>query len=1554
MGMKGMRGIWSFLWAISLFHSVVVDIRMDASFITSDTKGNGQHIFPQLHSISDTLPLSEILALFSIYEQGGGSLWTWRTPFAEFGRPWNFSDMAKCNPCQDNWQGVTCKVITQSMHIVDLKLVDLSLSGIISSNVSELSHLEHLTISTNRQLSGTISPKLAKLNELISLDLSGNTLIGSIPVELCHLTNIQFLFLSDNQLTGSIPTKIGELNRLTHLFLERNHLNGTIPSSIGNISSLSLLHLDRNHLSGSLPEDLCHLRNLTTLSLQVNRLTGTIPIQLSQLSELNIFDVGTNRIGGPVSRAVLNFTSLEFLYLNDNHFTGTLPKEVGNLTRLRILDLSDNEISGTIPNEIQYLVKLENLVLYLNSFTGSIPREIGSLRLLKGLELNSNALTGSIPTEISLLKQLFYCNLYSNILTGPIPPGLGQLSKLNTFASNFNLLTGTLPDDLCLLDNLFVLYLEVNHLTGTLPAGLSKMFRLRILDIGANSLRGTADSVALNLTHLEFFYLDGNYFTGKIPSALYNMTNLLVLDLSKNVFSGSLSSFVGNTSKLSYLLFDYNALSGTIPPEIGSLSNLFKLFLSFNHFHGTIPHSILKLEYLEEFAVSNNQLSGSILSPIRSKTLSVFDVSNNIITGSLPQFNGSKYLSTLYFAVNCIQSSLPEDYCSLNRLESMVLSGLNNAINCHQEDQYVHLQVSKHSSLFRERGLIGSIPPCIFALPNLTTLYIAGNGIEGTLPSHLMYETSIHVSELDLSHNSFSGTIPSWIWSSPNWTSLDLSFNRFSGHLPMSLDLQDLGNVSLYLNINRLSGAIPIGLKSLPTINMLNGNIFNCPTDRETLPTNDPYHKSYTCGSDTVDGGLLLWAAVATLAVVLNIGLLLKFFSTLRISRTLSSVFRFCSPCHQAQDGSGLIFAHDAVHISYILFFNALPILCVVGLPMYAFLTVHFGVYEYQYTWTVSACYLVGLTPAVAMFVLFVTLLIFFRFALTSSSSRNRSQSVETRGHSSSVDLSFRRTSHNSESSESTRSTVYFNDVKFLYIQRVCKLVLCFFAVTITLLVNGAYVLALTTNISIYAFVACSLAMSCFKLANNRLLIHGMNAGLQKMLQRVSDVPLSSLANPLRMPSYEFGTQVITTLNIFNNIVAPYFAELFVNPNCFLYLWSSPPEVASTYTTRSFCEQVRGIEVCPVSESGELLFHPGFSYNYLCSSSLLTSFVFVFILRYVFNGVLQYLVYSRLEHYFESVLTALGQGEGSAESKPTKTFDDPWTPTNRSQQLLWHLLPYRHRPMVWFALTCEQSREEVSSEDFGNGDDTYVVHNPAHLHAANTSPKTLSHSQAESKDTDKETVTDASTDISITAAPKQHQRPQKQETIALAHMVPSKREVSVRIVTDIALFFTYGVLFPPLAIVVALSVVIDAYMLQNFFWPRAEDLVQRYPALRSQLVTLKAEFHGIGRSMYPALRRVMYLVALFWSFSLFDTLGNDTSDAVVVGIIVFMFATPILVDSAFFLWSRDNTKSDETYSFLSTIIYLFQSVSKPVLVRLPLSMRSAVSNEKVTDGVELL
>ncbi|VFQ82472.1 unnamed protein product [Cuscuta campestris] len=104
-----------------------------------------------------------------------------------------------------------------------------------------------------RVYSGTTIYTFSGNGSMIYLDLSYNSLSGSIPASLGSMGYLQVLNLGHNDLTGTIPPSLGDLKKAGVLDASHNHLQGLIPGSLGGLSFLNDLDLSNNNLSGQIP-----------------------------------------------------------------------------------------------------------------------------------------------------------------------------------------------------------------------------------------------------------------------------------------------------------------------------------------------------------------------------------------------------------------------------------------------------------------------------------------------------------------------------------------------------------------------------------------------------------------------------------------------------------------------------------------------------------------------------------------------------------------------------------------------------------------------------------------------------------------------------------------------------------------------------------------------------------------------------------------------------------------------------------------------------------------------------------------------------------------------------------------------------------------------------------------------------------------------------------------------------------------------------------------------------------------------------------------------------
>ncbi|KAE8714892.1 Protein STRUBBELIG-RECEPTOR FAMILY 8 [Hibiscus syriacus] len=194
------------------------------------------------------------------------------------------------DPCGESWKGVTCEG-----------------SAVVSLDISGLG------------LSGTMGYLLTNLMSLRTLDLSNNNMHDTIPYQLPP--NLTSLNLAGNNFSGNLPYSISSMISLTYLNVSRNSLSLYVEDVFANLSRLGTLDLSFNNFSGDLPMSFSSLSNLSTLYLQNNQFTGSLNV-LSGLP-LTTLNVAKNHVSGSIPREL--FSVPTFIYDGNSFADGPAP-----------------------------------------------------------------------------------------------------------------------------------------------------------------------------------------------------------------------------------------------------------------------------------------------------------------------------------------------------------------------------------------------------------------------------------------------------------------------------------------------------------------------------------------------------------------------------------------------------------------------------------------------------------------------------------------------------------------------------------------------------------------------------------------------------------------------------------------------------------------------------------------------------------------------------------------------------------------------------------------------------------------------------------------------------------------------------------------------------------------------------------------------------------------------------------------------------------------------------------------------------------------------------
>lgn len=202
-----------------------------------------------------------------------------------------------------------------------LEFVDMSSNTLSGSFPNLTSQFERLTAINlrNNSLGGTLPSILEACPKLSTVDLSSNEFNGRIPRTFFSSGSLMSLNLSGNHFTGPISIGGGRVSELLYLpsspvieylDLSRNSLSGSLPTELGNVINLKLLDIAKNGFVGQIPKELHKLSKLEYLDLSDNKFSGEIPDNLP--SSLTVFNVSYNDLRGSVPENLKHFPMSSF------------------------------------------------------------------------------------------------------------------------------------------------------------------------------------------------------------------------------------------------------------------------------------------------------------------------------------------------------------------------------------------------------------------------------------------------------------------------------------------------------------------------------------------------------------------------------------------------------------------------------------------------------------------------------------------------------------------------------------------------------------------------------------------------------------------------------------------------------------------------------------------------------------------------------------------------------------------------------------------------------------------------------------------------------------------------------------------------------------------------------------------------------------------------------------------------------------------------------------------------------------------------------------------
>ncbi|KAM3346288.1 hypothetical protein ACQJBY_020710 [Aegilops geniculata] len=760
-----------------------------------------------------------------------------------------------------------CHALAKSLP--NLRVLSLSFCGLSGPICPSLSTLHSLTVINLR---GNSDIPAATFSEFFMDFLNLSVLqLGPIPSSIAKLKSLKSLSIHDCSFTRSALSAIGNLVGLTSLEVSFCHFNGPIPSAIGNLTKLKSLNIVDCDFLGPIPSSIGKLMNLRSLEVSdVYNNIGPLPSAVGNLSNLENLEISSSKFSGPIPYAVGLLKKLTSLSIGNSGFSGSIPNSISNLTRLIVLDLSLNDLNGELPASVFTIPTLQRLDINSNQMSGSTQDINMSSSRLVTVDLSANNLTGNFPKSFFQLASLAYLDIGWNNLVGVVDlSSFWRLRNLNHLGLSNNKLSvremdgednnspstyipqvtwlglascnlTEFPVSLAHLNQVSYLDLSRNRISGAIPKWIWVKWNrsLTYLDLSHNLLSiMQLTSYVLPFNRLETLDLSSNQLQGQIPMP---SPPAVVLDYSNNSFSAVLPNFtlyLGDEFKISK-----NKISGHIPNSICD-SSISVLDLSFNNFTGWIPPCLIEDGYMRVLILRENQFEGVLPNNIKDQcVLHTLDLNDNKIEGQLPTtLTKCLQLELLDVGNNDMVDTFPSWLRVLPELHVLVLRSNrfygSMGGDLHRDDKSREYFSSLQILDLALNNFSGSLSPELFdgLTSMMTELNTTGEIVREQNETYYQDTVAITyksiyrsfdkilttLTVIDLSKNSFDGTIPESLGRLVSLLLLNMSGNAFTGDIP-----RELGGMtqleSLDLSQNQLSGDIPEALTNLTFLGILN------------------------------------------------------------------------------------------------------------------------------------------------------------------------------------------------------------------------------------------------------------------------------------------------------------------------------------------------------------------------------------------------------------------------------------------------------------------------------------------------------------------------------------------------------------------------------------------------------------------------------------------------------------------------------------------------------------------------------------------------------------
>ncbi|KAK1259700.1 putative LRR receptor-like serine/threonine-protein kinase [Acorus gramineus] len=163
--------------------------------------------------------------------------------------------------------------IDRFSSLISLNLSSNYISGEIPHQISQLRSLQNLILAKN-SINGSV-PNLEAMSNLVEVDLGHNRLGPGFP----SLPNtVISVSLKNNSIRSRVPSKVDGFDELRSLDVSYNRLVGPVPPFLFSLKSIEYLVLSNNRLSGTFLKNLSCNEELEFVDVSSNLLYGGLPM----------------------------------------------------------------------------------------------------------------------------------------------------------------------------------------------------------------------------------------------------------------------------------------------------------------------------------------------------------------------------------------------------------------------------------------------------------------------------------------------------------------------------------------------------------------------------------------------------------------------------------------------------------------------------------------------------------------------------------------------------------------------------------------------------------------------------------------------------------------------------------------------------------------------------------------------------------------------------------------------------------------------------------------------------------------------------------------------------------------------------------------------------------------------------------------------------------------------------------------------------------------------------------------------------------------------------